>query len=302
MGFYVPETLRKARRWVVWDETKTPYRADGKGKASPTNPSTWADFDAAINMLKNSEYKGAGFVFVPGDDLVFIDIDDCITAAGELSEIAKSIIDLFPDTYIEYSQSEAGLHIVARGKLPCSGRKIAGVMEIYSAGRYMAFTGNAYTAAEPAEAQEAINELCRRYEIIEAPELAGISDLQRKDGDAEIIERAHNGANGRTFAALWSGDWSSYRAKGKSQSEADYRLLEVLYYYTGDKEQAARLFLQSALGQRAKAMRPDYVPRTLAAIDKRKKSTSESKSATRSMTSRSNLSDTPKPKKKYRNF
>jgi len=118
MGFYVPQIMREARRWVLWDENKIPYRADGKGRANPTNPRTWQDYDTAALVLENSTYKGAGFVLAPGDGLVFIDLDHCINEAGELTETAQSIIDLFPDTYTEYSQSEKGLHIIARGVMP----------------------------------------------------------------------------------------------------------------------------------------------------------------------------------------
>lgn len=308
MGFYVPQIMRAARRWVLWDDKKIPYRADGKGKANPTEPDTWADYDAAILTLDNSDFKGVGFVFAPGDNLVFIDLDNCIDEAGELTETAQSILDLFPNTYTEYSQSETGLHIIARGVLPCTGRRIAGVMEIYAAGRYMAFTGNAYTTAEPTEAQTAINELCSRYNITAdtttPATMPTTPATASRFTDEELITRCYNagGSNWADFRALWAGDWSKYEAQGKSQSEADYRLLEILYFYSGSREQAARLFLQSPLGQRIKTQRVDYVTRTLKAIAEKNTPQNGPQRARQGRANRGQLTDTPKPQKKYRQF
>lgn len=298
MGAYIPESMRAARRWVLWDEKKIPWRADGKGKADPTNPATWADFETASFAAEHGRAAGLGFVFAPGDGLVFIDIDDCITDGGELTETAQAIVDLFPNTYTEYSQSETGLHIVARGVLPCNGRRIAGVMEIYAAGRYMAFTGNAYTAAEPAQAQTAIDTLCSRYKIEAEPEATPTPAAQISKADAEIIARCMNGggSNGPDFRALWAGDWSKYH----SQSEADYRLLEILYYYSRNGEQAARIFKQSPLGQRGKARRADYIARTIKQVIADRNT--RTGTAFNGHHRRGNLTDTPTPKSKYNRF
>ena len=306
MGFYVPQTMRAARRWVVWDAKKIPYRADGKGKASSTDPRTWADFETAALMLENSEYRGAGFVIAPGDGLIFIDLDHCIAEDGEPTAFAKSILELFPDTYTEYSQSETGLHIVARGTIPRSFRKDG--IEVYNAGRYMAFTGNAYTAAEPGEAQAAINELCSRFNITATTHTTtpATTHTTASRSDADILAMCRQSErNGADFAILWAGEWE---LKYSSQSEGDYRLLEILHYYSRDAEQVKQLFLESGLATRRKAMRADYIDRTLAAVEKNRGAGAgepediKPRSHTAPTRSRRNLTDTPPQKKKYRRF
>jgi primase-polymerase (primpol)-like protein len=49
----IPAELRERSQWVVWRYyldgkkwTKVPYRAAGEGRASTTNPETWAGFRA----------------------------------------------------------------------------------------------------------------------------------------------------------------------------------------------------------------------------------------------------------------
>jgi hypothetical protein len=65
------------------------------------------------------------------------------------------------------------------------------------------------------------------------------------------------------FRALWEGHWQGTHP---SQSEADEGLASRLAFFCGpgQEKQVRRLFLRSALGERAKADRPDYLPRTVA--------------------------------------
>jgi hypothetical protein len=71
-------------------------------------------------------------------------------------------------------------------------------------------------------------------------------------------------ANGAKFSDLWEGRWQQHFT---TQSEADAGLIDALMFYSPNHmpniEQVKRLFLSSALGQRAKAERPDYLPRTI---------------------------------------
>lgn len=262
MGYYLPKTMERARRWVLWrleDGKKKPYSANYNGLASSTRANTWSNYGKALTKLQytGDEYNGLGFVFAEGDGLVFIDLDKCIDDDGNISEFAESILALFPNCYTEYSQSESGLHILARGTVPRAYKSAE--IEIYSSGRYMAFTGNAYNATEPGEAQAGLDELIKRFNITpEAPTVqtpaATISAT-----DETILERATNGRNGESFAKLWAGDWSEY----SSQSEADLRLISILYYYSGNADQVERLFINSGLGQRQKGQRSDYIRRTI---------------------------------------
>lgn len=309
MGYYVPETMRAANRWGLWKleaNKKIPYSAKNK-IASPTDRSAWTGYGSAIAALKNGDFNGLGFAIFPEDKTVFIDLDNCIMEDGEPSAFAESILTLFKGTYTEYSQSEKGLHIIARGVMPVN-HKVKFfdenkncVMEVYSSGRYMAFTGNAYTAAEPIEAQAAIDELCRRHNITAEPAAANLTYTQKptRCEDAEILRQASQSVrNGADFALLWRGEWAE---KYGSHSEADYRLLEILYYYSRDEAQTERLFLQCPLARRKKAHRGDYIRRTIKAIATKRNPRRELQEAPqRGYRSRRNLTDTPQ--KQYRKF
>lgn len=51
----IPAELRDRAQWVIWrseerdgKRTKVPYRADGAGRASTTDPATWTTFLDAL--------------------------------------------------------------------------------------------------------------------------------------------------------------------------------------------------------------------------------------------------------------
>jgi len=316
MGFYVPEAMRMANRWGLWRfeaNKKIPYRAKTPGRANPTDRNAWADYETAITTLKGGDFDGLGFAIFPEDRMVFIDLDNCIMEDGEPSKFAQSILALFLGTYTEYSQSEKGLHIIARGVMPPNHKakffdeKKNCIMEIYSGGRYIAFTGNAYTAAEPAEAQAAIDELCSRYNITAAPADAAPEHISQPTqyGDADILQKARQSKrNGADFALLWRGSWAE---KYGSQSEGDYRLLEILYYYSQNEEQTKRLFMQSPLAERKKASRGDYISRTIKTIAAKQKNRTEPPEVTDGGKNNDNTSRrwrrlTDTPQKQYRRF
>lgn len=305
MGYYVPTTLKRAKSWVLWkleNGKKKPYSANYNGLASTTKAHTWAYYSKAAQKLEytGEEYNGLGFVFTESSGLVFIDLDHCIDEWGELSPFAEKVLALFPETYTEYSQSETGLHIVCFGKIPRAYKSAE--IEIYSSGRYMAFTGNAHTAAEPAQAQEALDQLIELYNLQPADEAPAVKSAPITATDRDIITRAEQGGNGKTFSQLWAGDWSEY----KSQSEADLRLISILLYYSGNLEQVERLFLASGLGRRDKAQQGEYLSRTIqkAAANMKPgsgRSLSPRPIAAGAVKHRENLTDTP-GKRKLRRF
>lgn len=265
MGFYIPKALQRAKRWILWRyetegdrQTKKPYSAYYDGPASVTNPKTWAYLSQAQARLKYGDFSGLGYVFAKGDGLTFIDLDHCIDDSGELTPFAREIIALFPKTYTEYSVSETGLHLIVRGSVPAAYK--SDQIEIYSAARYVAFTGNAIEVMEPQPAQEALDELIRRYEITEAQARPVREFVKPGYTDETILQRARDGGNGPVFAELWAGTWAD---RYESQSQADLRLISILYYYSRNREQVTALFLKSGLGQREKARRADYIDRLI---------------------------------------
>lgn len=147
-GCSVPSTLRDAKQWVCWDEKKIPYRADGMGRASSTDEKTWSSYTAACAAADASDNLGIGYVFVQGDGIIGIDLDDVI-AGDQILPWAKDLIRSL-DTYCEITPSGCGVHLYVAGTYPKHWRHRAahpggGSIECYSGGRYFTVTGQAIT-------------------------------------------------------------------------------------------------------------------------------------------------------------
>jgi hypothetical protein len=151
----VPDDLRERDQWVLWRyenrdgrTTKVPYQV-GRRRASSTDPSTWASFEAITDEWRRAPnwYAGPGFVFSADDPFCGIDLDDAFDAGGTLKPWAGGIVERFSDTYMELSPSGAGLKIWVRGAVPAN---LAGVhvgngqIEIYDHARYFAVTGRVF--------------------------------------------------------------------------------------------------------------------------------------------------------------
>jgi primase-polymerase (primpol)-like protein len=145
----LPSEMTGKSRWMRWKPvrrgdrvTKMPITTSG-AQASSTNASTWSTFADA-----KSSKAGVGLGFALGEGIGCIDLDHCITD-GIVADWAQQILDRAPSTYIEVSQSGEGLHIF--GLLPeGAGRNIRRgdvAIEFYSAGRFMAVTGNRFANA-----------------------------------------------------------------------------------------------------------------------------------------------------------
>lgn len=303
MGVFVPQTMKNKKRWILWrleDGKKVPYSVYYDGKASSTRSNTWAYFSQALEKSKYGDFDGLGYVFTAEDGLVFIDLDNCVSDAGEINDFAKQILEIFPDTYTEYSQSGNGLHLVVKGTLPRAYKSPQ--IEVYSSGRYMAFTGDVLEDKEPREAQESLQELvklieslCTTEKACESVDTTATTFYAPPQSDIGIVTRAESGRAGDQFKELWAGNWESYY---KSQSEADMRLVGLLVYYGASDEQVHRLFLSSALGQRAKATEA-YIQRM---VDRARMSTKPLHTPQNSLKRgrRAGLTDTPKQKKNNR--
>lgn len=260
----VPEELRRLPQWAVAtglpkvdDIDKAPRDPRTGRLASTADPSTWATFEECLA----SPYPLIGFMLSDADPFTIIDLDDKV--ANPASEDDKAtfakIIETF-DSYTERSASGRGYHVVVRGKMPASVKQPR--LEIYSARRFMIFTGDV-CRPEPIQPRQEL--LDRLY----AKSAKGQDALELASGeatmtDAELYAMASSAANADKFNLLWSGqieDWSS-------QSEADLALVSMLCYYTRDNEQVERMFRNSALGKRDKAARKDYLPRTITQVRK----------------------------------
>jgi len=271
-----PQTLKQLRRWILWRleirdgaQTKVPYRTDGL-RASITNPNDWTDFDTACRAFDPAKYSGLGFVLTKEDNIVCIDLDECITD-GKISDKAMYIVKIL-NSWTEISQSGKGLHIFVRGTKPTDQCKVTlntseiKAIEVYDNARYIALTGNHLpgTPLEIIERQWALNDLYARYfpkqESTPPQAIKPHHDLER--GDEEIIALCRKAKNADKFVALYdNGDTSLYNG---DESRADEALACMLAFYTQDEAQLERLMNKSALGQREKwRRREDYRQRTI---------------------------------------
>ena len=139
----IPGELRALPRWVVWKGQKVPYRADMvDGKASVSDPNSWATFDRACTAYEEGGYHGVGFV-LNGDGIVGVDLDKCVSDKPDPA--ALHILSRIGCRYIEFSPSGRGLRGFGRGpSMPGRRGVVDGVaVELYSSGRYLTVTGHA---------------------------------------------------------------------------------------------------------------------------------------------------------------
>lgn len=122
-----PRELTERTIWVDW--RLTPDKDGGKdrkvpfnpvtGKAAKSNdPTSWGTYDQAVEACDHYGYSGIGFMFWPGADVVGVDIDHCYDPeTKQFSEVAQAVMAKQP-TYIEFSPSGTGVHLLFKGTKP----------------------------------------------------------------------------------------------------------------------------------------------------------------------------------------
>lgn len=266
-----PAELRALPQWMVagsGDPSSPEYKRPIDPKTgrwgSPTDPATWGTLEQALA----SPYPLVGFVFHTSDPFTVIDLDT-YKAQNEQAKNLHAEILRNAGTYAELSQSGLGTHIIGRGHVAEGAHNTANSLEVYSTGRFMICTGKPVGGiAQPvADIQELLDYI---YPLLKHGGAKGATswrDLGEGEDsgltDAEVVERASAAENGDKFDRLCAGDLSDYNG---DWSAGDAALIQFLCFYSSDNVQVARLFKMSPLGQREKADRPDYIPRTIAAM------------------------------------
>lgn len=160
----IPMELKLIPRWCLWKFmqvgegeqqkwSKIPMQVNGH-RASSTNPDTWTDFLTAQSTYEKGEFDGIGFVFTGDDNLVGIDIDDCVTiSTAEISQFAQNILTGVQG-YAEISPSGTGLKIFTRADLQKAHVDHDKGLEIYPKSRYFTVTGHLLGGAIPDELQD----------------------------------------------------------------------------------------------------------------------------------------------------
>ena len=257
-------------QWLLWKtnerdgkRTKVPIQSNGT-LASVSNPATWCTCNEAREAAKDFG-DGIGFVLTDDDPFVVIDLDS--SHLPENAERHSSILNAFDGTYTEKSPSGNGYHIYCRGKWPTAGNRF-GSVEVYQSKRFITVMLN----GEPNPIIDCQPQLDHLWMQLKGKEPKNSCPMERNLEspetltDAELLERAKLARNGDKFADLWNGDFANHypRADGSGdQSRADFALINMIGFYSGNFVQTKRLFRQSALGKREKAKRDDYVDKMI---------------------------------------
>ena len=252
----IPHELRALPQWVcATKDDRRPIDPKTGRLASVTNPDTWGTFEQALAYAKHMPNGCVGFVLTEADPYVIIDLDDKPEkpATETDKERHRKIIEA-ACSYTERSISGRGYHIIVKGHIPAGVKR--DTVEMYGASRYMILTGDQINDYPIVEAQPLLDVL---YEEM-APRVVVDNTIQEeqatRDDEAIIAELRANAKFRRLF---YDGDWHALGYP--SQSEADMALMTLITQKTKNREQATRIFLQSALGKRKKAHRKDYQKR-----------------------------------------
>lgn len=219
-------------------------------RASSNDLGIFSSYDEAIKVIH--DYDGIGFI--ARHDICAIDLDDCINEAGGLNEIARNVIDYFPNCYIEKSPFGSGFHIYFKvadysydtARYYINNRKLG--IEVYITGvtkRFLTLTGDVFQDGNLEEMTDTLPQFLEFF--MKRPSTVRQNDIEETGSylpDEPVIEKASKSVNGAKFKKLWSGDTPSY----ESRSEADLALASILAFWCGRHiEQMARLFCQSGL-------------------------------------------------------
>lgn len=252
----IPAELRALKQWVSFQIgpdldahqklRKVPFIPGTQRKASPTNPEDWTFFAEAL--------KGGhpAFCLSKDDPYVFIDVDERAD-----DKTVDQLFDIFP-SYTELSTSQAGLHIIGRGKLVHGGHRRGGI-ELYDRDRFCIFTGNILDGKDKILEFATQELLDLEYQMGACDnEVLELDDLPEEVTDKELKERCD--VRYVRFNALFRGLWKEF-GDYPSQSEADHALIGMLADQSKSNRQVKRVFEQSALYREKKDR--NYVFRAL---------------------------------------
>jgi hypothetical protein len=128
----VPQELRDGKRFVCWREeirdgkrTKVPVDPHTGKNAKPDDPETWNTLAAAVAYYRahKSTLYGVGRMFAATDEMIGIDLDECLDEHGNFipdSPAAKWLPRL--DSYAEVSPSRVGIKVWTHAKHALGGK------------------------------------------------------------------------------------------------------------------------------------------------------------------------------------
>jgi primase-polymerase (primpol)-like protein len=246
---------------------------------SVVDPSTWLNFPDACLWARHCGL-GIGFVCAATDGFTVIDLDvkNRFNAPGEPDKwTSQQVLDgywrcvLSMDSYTERSISGQGLHIWVGGKIGRGVRREG--VELYSQEHFIVMTGDVVLERPIADREAAVFRLAASMRAAQGIARAALVEREPTRTDEQLWHYLRGWHNGWKFDALFSGRWEDLGYP--SQSEADLALMDFLCMASPSNEQCRRMFQYSALGQREKAERADYVDGLIATARGRHEARSE---------------------------
>ncbi len=268
----IPEDLKKLKQWVCYKVEKeikageehftkrliNPYT--GKW-AKVSEPRDWAYYSIAIKQMAKYKCDGISLCLtsLKGEDLrndIFcIDLDK-VLSENETTEFgnfeAYKTYEMFKGkTYIEYSISGRGLHILGIGNLAENSRCKKEPIETYDKNRFMSLTG-AVTPDSIQSLGKLETELREANKaFIGVPVIYNANSVKRgliTEDDRTLIDKIKNSKQGQKFCNLFE-----VGSNCGDDSSDDFALCRILAFWTGNDElRIDSIFRQSAL------MRPKW--------------------------------------------
>ncbi len=249
-----PEVLQLQRRWLRWEEKRTP---NGKLTKVPDRSTAandgdqWYQVDEAgpRNAKSGVGFITTGSIFVPGPQplwLIALDLDACVHPDGVVEDWASEIVEQFA-SYTELSPSQRGLRVWAmvdeRVTLANSLVLVSAIstappkkpqLQVFGHGPagYVTFTGLKVTPHDVVDASNAWVWLCETYGL--RNESLMPAELPKGSGAVpsleEITALVSRGPQG---AALIAGKWQEHYAEA-SASEAFHALVHLALRCAGN--------------------------------------------------------------------
>lgn len=254
----IPEDLRRVDHWVLWrietrddKPTKPPWRVDGSGHASATDPATWSTFDRAYSAYLSGDWEGIGVVMTEDMGLIGVDLDKVDGWFDGANEILAVL-----DSYTEITPSQNGYRVYVRGAMPPGARR-KGHVEIYNHARFFTVTGDCISRSAVIEERSVqlaavhakwlgrsvarpFGQLAEESGLNTTERRARVEQYKLSLTDEALLERASQSWG--HFADLWSG------GGGGDHSSADLALANYLaFWWGGDPVAIDRMFRLSGL-------------------------------------------------------
>lgn len=288
----VPESIRAKRRWVCWKleqsrkgkPKKVPIDSTGSW-IDPHKSATWRGFDDVLLQHDEGKACGIGYVFARADEMTGVDLDRHVDSNGVLDKFSSGVITAL-DSYTEYSVSGTGVHTLALGTLPGRGARNDEIgLEIYSDKRYFVVTGHRLPSF-PATINERQKEILGLYETHRGRSVASESDskdqrsqfIKLSVSEVEQAKRLIPSMSAKLESLIQFGgplyrDWYNPSQIGAGSTvnpnAVDLHVVGCLDARNWSPvEIAAGVFVIRGryASDPEKALRPDYVPRTISRV------------------------------------